>query len=148
MDVSGLKPTNEVGEYFRANVWAWASIHAITAMVASDLIDEQTILEMQFNEGGGVRDGETCQQIADRISAWAQERALDGDIHVPVHAAMGNLLEACRQIAGMSEPWLEGHPTGVGGRACGDISREIAVDVALLLRWAHFLRHCGGFAVW
>jgi hypothetical protein len=43
MDVFGSNPDSEAGDYFRANVWSWCSIHDLIIRLCSDLLDEETL---------------------------------------------------------------------------------------------------------
>jgi hypothetical protein len=56
MDVVGRKPDSPAGEYFRANIWSWRPIQALIIELCSDLLDEETIESIGYNDGGGPND--------------------------------------------------------------------------------------------
>ena len=71
MDVSGINPSTEVGEYFRANVWSWRPIYALMAIANERhfglLVDEDTLRLMRYNDGAGLRDQSSCNKMADAL---------------------------------------------------------------------------------
>ena len=59
MDVSGMNPSSETGEYFRNNVWWWRHLwnYSVLVMTPSEMenyavcpFDEETIAEISAND--------------------------------------------------------------------------------------------------
>ena len=65
-----VSPSSEQGEYFRANIWSWSPIYELTATLCGDLLDQQTIDAMAFNNGAGPEDGTVCATMANRLEVW------------------------------------------------------------------------------
>src|SRR5215831_8014799 len=72
MDVCGRHPTSKAGEYFRANIWSWPPIHALIVQLCSDLLDEETVEKLAFNDGAGPEDQATCTEMANRFERWLE----------------------------------------------------------------------------
>ncbi len=51
MDITGLKPTNSVGEYFYNTVWYWIPLWEYTASECSDILTERDITLGGSNSG-------------------------------------------------------------------------------------------------
>ena len=133
MDVCGRNPRSEAGEYFRANVWSWHPIHALIVELCSDLLDEETLRKLSYNDGAGPTDQETCTQMAKRFEVWME------------HHAQGHTLETDMQVT------KEGHfVTDEELAANPDLETESPYGVSdeHLKEWVEFLRNCGGFEVW
>ena len=63
MDVYGLEPTSEKGEYFRNNVWWWHPLWNYCCHIAPDITDE---VEGHTNSGDGL-DAESARELAVRL---------------------------------------------------------------------------------
>ena len=132
MDVHGIEPKNKIGEYFRANVWSWRPIHAITTLMCEDLLDEETLMSMCYNDGKGVDDGDVCKKMGNRITQWL-EHNVNGleleDSHCRVNE---------RGIFQFTKAINNPETTRSAYQVDDDDVRE----------WAEFLQNCGGFEVW
>jgi hypothetical protein len=147
MDVCGINPTTEKGEYFRANWWSWRPI--CVALANSGAADHLSYKEwdlMAENSGGGPRSEETCQKMADDLEEWLDwnEMATSDDVYHPVELNELNM-------------WIEKKPSENGGHRFVNPEEEPDVEVisAYGVRWEHikefvtFLRGCGdGFECW
>ena len=129
MDVTGTNADSEAGKYFAANIWTWSPIHDLICRLCSDLIDEDTLRLLAYNEGAGPRDAQVCKEMANRFEVWME------------HNVDGNEMEADAAIAKVS----------VHLEMCdklGQPRQKHSVSDHQLKEWIEFLRHCGGFAVW
>ena len=72
MDVVGKGPLNEAGEYFRANVWAWRPIHDLIHELCSDLLGDEILMGMGFNQGAGPDSQDICNEMAFRFEQWME----------------------------------------------------------------------------
>lgn len=134
MDITGRNPSDPSGKYFRANIWSWRPIHHLCCELCSDLLDEETLTAMNFNEGAGPTDQAICTQMANRFDLWME------------HNASGQTLESedlriTNEGRFVGEEELEENP---------DLETEspYEVDDEHLKQWVEFLRHCGGFQIW
>lgn len=133
MDVRGRNPSDPAGKYFRANIWSWGPILHLCGELCSDLLDEETLTAMSFNDGAGPTDQATCTQMANRFDLWME------------HNASGQTLESEMKVTKegrfVTDEELEDNP---------DLETEspYEVDDEHLKEWVQFLRHCGGFQIW
>ena len=84
MDVYGLEPRKEKGEYFRINVWWWRPLWAFVTHIdelyseeknANRLISEEMYQSGHCNEGAGLQTQEDCDELLNRLG-WAIEEGL------------------------------------------------------------------------
>lgn len=61
MDVYGLSPKSETGEYFRANVWYWRPLWQYCCDVVSDL--EERVPNGHFNDADGLKTPEEAEEL-------------------------------------------------------------------------------------
>jgi hypothetical protein len=131
MDVRGRNPNIEVGKYFRANIWSWRPIHELVIELCCDLLDEETLQGMSYNQGNGPTDGAICVEMANRFEAWME------------HHAEGYCVES------EDLRMLPGGRLVMGSDAEGqETTSPYMVSDEHLKQWIEFLRHCGGFEVW
>ena len=134
MDVIGRKPTSPAGEYFRANVWSWHPIQALICDVCSDLLDEETLENIGFNNGAGAADQQTCTEMASRFELWMEHHVQGLGLEIPdVRVTKDGHFVTEEEFA--ENPDLE-------------TTTPYHVEDDHLKEWIEFLRHCGGFEVW
>ena len=76
MDVYGINPKTENGDYFRANVWYWRPLWQCVAYFCDDILSEEDIERGTYNDGYEYNET-TALEISDRL-----ENALkDGNLH-------------------------------------------------------------------
>jgi hypothetical protein len=134
MDVSGRKPTSPAGEYFRANVWSWRPIYTLIVELCSDLLDEEMLHSMSYNDGAGPADQATCTEMASRFELWMEHNVHGRSLDLPG----ARVTEEGRFVF---EEELAENP---------DIETHTPYNVEdeHLKEWSECLRHCGGFEVW
>ena len=134
MDITVRNPSEPVGEYFRANVWSWRPIHQLCVELCSDLLDEEMLTALCFNNGAGPSDQETCTQMANRFDLWMEHHASGSTVE-------SEDLRITSEGRFVGEEEMEENP---------DLETEspYEVDDEHLKLWVEFLRHCGGFEVW
>jgi hypothetical protein len=132
MDVYGKQPSKASGEYFRANIWSWRPLHQQMAVLCSDLLSEELLRSMFYNDGAGPDDQETCTEMANRF-----EKAL---VKFPNGFAIESDLRVNEDDRFIREEELARDPE-LKTRSAYRIDREH------VLEWIEFLRHSGGFAV-
>jgi hypothetical protein len=134
MDVSGRNADSKAGEYFRANIWSWRPIHALIVELCSDLLDEELLTAMCYNDGAGPSDQETCTAMANRFELWMEHHAEGLELDMPG-------AKVAKDGHFVTEEELAENP---------DIETRTPYEVEdeHLKEWIEFLRHCGGFEVW
>ena len=119
MDVYGVEPKNDAGEHFRANVWSWRPIHAL-----SETVRKKELPSWSYNDGDGFNTQAECDDLANRLEKYMkdfpdEEISLESDIRV---TADGRLSKS-------------------GGRSA------YHTDRTNVQRFCEFLRNCGGFRI-
>ena len=76
MDLYGINPKAENGDYFRANVWYWRPLWQCVAYFCDYILSEEDIERGTYNDGYEY-DEKTAQKISDKL-----ENALkSGNLH-------------------------------------------------------------------
>jgi hypothetical protein len=76
MDVYGINPKTDNGDYFRANVWYWRPLWQCVAYFCDDILSEEDIERGTYNDGYEY-DETTALEISDKL-----ENALkNGELH-------------------------------------------------------------------
>ena len=76
MDVYGINPKTDNGDYFRANVWYWRPLWQCVSYFCDDILSEEDIERGTYNDGYEY-DETTALEISDKL-----ENALkNGDLH-------------------------------------------------------------------
>ena len=76
MDLYGINPKTDNGDYFRANVWYWRPLWQCVAYFCDDILSEEDIERGTYNDGYEY-DETTALEISDKL-----ENALkNGDLH-------------------------------------------------------------------
>jgi hypothetical protein len=130
----GRNPSSPAGEYFRANVWSWRPIHALVCELCSDLLDEETLEGMGYNNRAGAADQPTCTEMANRFEQWMEHNVHRVRLDIPG----AKVTEEGRFVTEeelVENPDLETHT-------------PYNVEDEHLKEWIEFLRHCGGFEAW
>lgn len=133
MDVYGAS-----GNYFRANCWSWRPIvEAIYESSGYDIIDSELMAGMGFNDGKGLQDAESCNELANTLEDWVET-------NVTTKYQPDGLAGICDVIKGTGRMATQ-----------ADIEEGVEVESAYwtdkdhLLEFVSFLRECGeGFEVW
>jgi len=75
-DLYGHNPRNPDGEYFRASIWSWPSVHMLIAQ--TQVLDDEALISISFNDGYLVSNSEAVR-IADGIEKIIAEDADDAE---------------------------------------------------------------------
>ena len=127
MDIYGNDPTEEVGEYFRANIWSWPAILGV-AKTANTVADLQLDMEgWNWNDGHGLSSQAECDVLAN-----AMQRLLDS-VETPLLTA-----EHDPTAAMMVQTFGE-----ISG-----VKQQAETSVGHAQAFISFLRKCGGFKIW
>ena len=153
MDVYGKNPTCEAGEYFRANVWSWRPIAALTLELAPEECDPCE--HWGTNDGDGLNADQSVQ-LAEKLS-----RSLaSGEIGRIIVKARGDIHQMpdeecniCEGTGSRAEPPNPG-PGPVSCNGCNGTGKkrpwEAHYDCSVehFTEWLTFLHNCGGFELW
>ncbi len=137
MDVNGIEPATKAGRYFRASIWMWRPILERMRLLCGDLLSEDLLTAMAYNDGDGPKSQETCDKIAERLEAWLAEDSRDEIFLEDDPSTLRVTLEG----RFLSDKEIKAEP-GLPTRSPYSVSR------AELLEFIEFLRSCGGFCVW
>jgi hypothetical protein len=133
MDVIGRKPSSAAGKYFQTSVWSWRPIHDLIVRLCSDLLGDEMLVGIAYNDGAGPEDKTTCTEMANRFERWMEHHVaghgLDLDLRVTKDGGFVSKQDS------EENPGLE-------------TESAYRVDDEALKEWIEFLRHCGGFEVW
>ena len=75
-DLYGNSPRHPDGEYFRASIWSWPSVHMLIAQ--TQVLDDEALLSISFNDGYLISNSEAVR-IADGIEKIIAENADDAE---------------------------------------------------------------------
>jgi hypothetical protein len=140
MDVYGV---GNKEAYFRANIWSWKPIHFLISKFAADLVDENTIKLMEFNDGAGISNTDDCIKLANRIENWMEHNVnglqveLTQEMNQNIEQMMSNI------ISMMPNEFKEGAELKYGN---GN-EPKFKVNDEHLKEFVEFLRVCKGFKV-
>jgi hypothetical protein len=168
MDVMGLNPTSERGEYFRNNLWWWRPLWAYCVDLAPDLCEG---VAGHFNDGDGL-DEEGAKDLSWRLT-YAIYNGHTEEYKNEYYDYLASLpLEECKLCNGtgirtdevgmemkMPERELDGELKIILGRGhgwcngCGaqgkktSFACEYPFSVENVREFAEFLADSGGFAI-
>ena len=134
MDIHGRNPTNEKGKYFRANIWSWRPIHALITQLCPDILSEETLTAIGYNDGSGPETQETCTQIANRFQQWMEHNTHGHNIQIPG-------IQVTPEGRFVTEQELNENPNL-------KTTTPYKTNDEHLKAWIEFLQHCGGFMVY
>ena len=162
MDVSGINPKNEVGEYFRANCWSWRPIKTLVDVACQryeqrenkTLLDKKTLSSMNHNDGAGAEDQETCDLLAAEMEAVLADEQMKTEL----------LTDGCLIVDDSEIKWptsvtpdclVNANGTFVNTKELLTMTAEqktklhspYSTDREHVAEFIRFLRACGGFEV-
>ena len=170
MDVYGKKPANEVGEYFRRNVWGWRPLWQYCVDTHPELANK--VKNAQYNSGGGLNakksillaqllkedlaNGNAERYVANRNKELADLPRVECELcsgtgirtdKVGVENGMSEmkLLKEVAIILGREVGWCNGC-NGEGLQ--DDWAIHYSLDVQDIIEFADFLENSGGFEIW
>lgn len=169
MDVVGVRPSAEVGKYFRNNVWWWGPLWSYCVDVAPQLCDG---VDGWTNDGDGLPESRAlalaslleksildgrCERRREQFEA--EKTALPKE---PCRFCEGTGVRRDRigETGGMTTRELSPEQAGRVGRESGwcngcdgegiaaQIGSWYCFDTANVKEFISFLKHCGGFKIW
>ena len=131
MDVFGMNPSSEAGKYFRASIWSWPPIHNALFRTCSDLLDDELLKALAFNEGAGPNDQRTCDEIARRLSELLKSEP--SGLYLSPGGEQFGWLEPLFEFPGLRPPSKE--------------AVKYFASSEKVQTFIRFLKACGGFMV-
>ena len=136
MDVYGKKPANEIGEYFRRNVWGWRPLWGYVDDVHPEIA---SLVEYGYTNDG---DGLNAKDSA-RLAKLIREDLALGRAFEYVEARNKRLSELERPVCELCSG--TGIRTDDVGRNNGMLERELSPEMAILTGRTHgFCNGCSG----
>lgn len=169
MDVMGQNPTNEVGEYFRRNVWGWHPLWQYVEDTHPDLAKH--VKEGHSNSGDGLksrRSKELSLRLYKDIESGVAERYVTArnthlatlpatpcrlcnatgirtdEVGVENNMPTRELSKEVQETTGRTHGWCNGC-SGIGTEPAWETNYHLDVDD--IQEFANFLEHCGGFQI-
>lgn len=156
MDISGRNPQNEVGEYFRANLWSWRPIQMLIEEVNSKFNLQMDTSNYGYNSGAGLTTQEDCDRLADTLEFTLEKHKLLEEDDDTLYVNLGM--------------WTSEHQFSVPGDVEEELNRHYPIGSILyssviasngqlvkpawgttkshIEDFIKFLRNCGGFEIW
>jgi len=159
VDISGIKPKTDEGDYFASNWWGWRPIHAISeAAILSSKLNYDTSY-WGSNDGKGLRTQKQCDKLADAIELlisnnYNEYLAEDDD---RIYIVMGSWCEAgTGKFIGSERENVLNEEYEYGDILYAPVVAEdgtlvessYSTSLGRIKQWITFLRNCGGFKIW
>ena len=148
MDVYGVAPTSEVGEYFRNNVWSWRPLWDFVRESCD--LDEDVELSGHFNDGMQI-DEFTARRIAKTLfsllndgTVATYERAHD----VLLKALPDEECKHCNGTGVRDDEYVQGKCNGCNGTGkVRPFETWYSFSEENVQKFAEFADHSGGFEI-
>ncbi len=128
MDILGLNPISETGEYFRASVRAWHPLVHVMQLTCSDFMPDVFFDKIKLNLGTRVTEKQSLL-MANRLVQYSEHCVNGVTINPhevsPITTVVIGILEKNKVVA----------------------SPDFHVSDERLQDWIEFLHNCGGFTV-
>jgi hypothetical protein len=157
MDVYGKAPTDEVGNYFRNNVWYWAGLANYCIATAPNIT--QMCRHWYTNDGDGL-DASRSVRLANALQVevdsgrtaafaaeWEAKRLAIPKVTCELCNGTGTRPDG---LSRFGAEWVKNTKGCNGCRGTGqhdDISSWCHFTVENVQEFINFLRHCGGFEI-
>lgn len=142
MDVFGLSPANEAGEYFRASVWSWRPIHCLIREANERHHLAFDLTGFDSNSGHGLGTQSDCDKLASALELLLKETdASDFTLDEEPTGPEGAVLKMLAQ-SGWTLSTMPGTATHVA--VCAP---SYSTDREHVLEFVNFLKYCGGFRI-
>jgi len=159
VDISGIKPKTEAGDYFASNWWGWRPIVAISeAAMLNGKLDYDTSY-WGSNDGKGLRTQKQCDKLADAIELLISnnynEYLTEDDDRI--YIVMGSWCEAgTGKFIGSERENVLNEEYEYGDILYAPVVAEdgtlvessYSTSLGRIKQWITFLRSCGGFKIW
>ena len=157
MDVSGINPIVESGEYFRANCWSWRPLHFLCMHADKQLKLGLDFEGWDYNDGAGLKCDTECSKLADALEAVLQvcdELKEDDDV---LAVCLGTWVDAQTNVFLKTDDCTilnEEYPKGrvLYGSVVNTDGKLVmpshSITLGHIKEFILFLRTSGGFEIW
>ena len=148
MDVYGIEPYTEAGQYFRANVWMWRPLWDYVCDVCS--IDDETRERGHYNDGHVID-----EDAATSIGMILRSLLKSGVVHTYAERREKRLAaipdEQCKYCEGTgqrNDKYVQGTCNGCGGKGTSSPPEtHYSFNVEWIEEFAEFAKQSGGFEI-
>ncbi len=154
MDVYGINPKTDNGDYFRANVWWWRPLWECVSYYCDDILSQEDIIEGTYNNGYEYNET-TALEISNRLESLLK----DGTLY-KYKATRDSYLEElpdeeCK-ICDATGKRKKPPKIGAGKIKCNGCdgegkkenwSKEYPFEVDFVMDFAKFCEQSGGFSI-
>ena len=146
VDITGKKPLNKTGEYFRSNWWYWRPLVTLMEKASPELFGE--VEYWGTNDGDGLKTQSDCD---------AMVKALDKMDYKEVIALQQALIDAlpdekcnlCQGTGKRKDFPDQKHCNKCHGKGkVRPMEANYPYDEGHTKEWMEFLSCCGGFEIW
>ena len=146
------------GEYFHSNWWGWRPIHALCEVVQQKYKLRINTSLWGENSGGGLRNPEICNKLADcieqHISENLSEELKEDDDRIYLN--LGSWTTTDGRFVGqeINQQLNEKYPFGTVLHTCVVLEDGMIMEPShsssygRIKEWIAFLRNCGGFEIY
>jgi len=149
MDIYGKNDSS----YFRANLWGWRPIHAISEIAIDKYALSISTDGWSYNDGNGLETKQECTDLADAIEDMIKQFEDNNDDTIYLCLGMwcthnGSLLPE-EETKELNEKYPEGTiiNTAVITSKGTLVEPSHSTSVERLNEWVAFLRECDGFQI-
>ena len=146
------------GEYFQSNWWGWRPIHALCEIVQQKYKLRINTSLWGENSGGGLRNPEMCNKLADCIEEHISEHLSDElkDDDDTIYLNLGSWTTADGRFLSQetNEQLNQKYPfgtvlyTSIVSEDGSIIEPSHGTNYGKIKQWIAFLRNCGGFEIY
>lgn len=153
MDISGRKPRNETGVYFRNNIWWWSPLWDYCVTVAPELCGKVKYAYTNDGDGLGARDSSKLATLLLKEVTEGRTKQYEQDLKDKTDRIP---LISCNICAGTGKR-LPPPNVGAGTNPCNGCDAKGRVkpwnatrpfSVENVIEFAAFLKNSGGFNIW
>jgi hypothetical protein len=152
MDVYGQNPSDEVGKYFRRNVWGWRPLWNF--VIDHDLIPKTVARRGHYNDGAGL-DADGSVELSKCLLGLV-DSGLAAEYVAKRNAELAALPAVTCYICAGTGGRLPPPTSGAGSHPCNGCDSKgskpsydtyYSLDVQDIAEFAAFLAKCGGFSI-
>lgn len=155
MDIHGIDPKNEIGRYFRNNVWWWHPLWDFCCDIDPSLVDK--VPHAHSNDGDGLKDYEECIELSKKIDIsisngyaefYIEQRNIElknkPDVECEICEGTGQRPDGLFGV-----DWKIEGCNGCNGKGYKkDFLTNYHLDLDNLKEFSEFLKSCGGFQIY
>jgi hypothetical protein len=152
MDVYGTNPKNQVGEYFRRNVWGWHPLWEYCQDTHPDIANK--VEHGHSNDGDGLESADSiklAKALKKDIRSGSAQKYIEGRDAI-LDALPDEDCEYCDEKG--NREWTENEVTVIkkcnacsGSKKVRPFATWYQLELEDIKEFANFLENCGGFSI-